>query len=722
MGILAAGACSDGGSTVTDGGTDGGEQWQPTVFHLDEPYTQEVSSFLGDLDDVTSLAVDADGLIHAGGSFGLMSFDGQVWSQVQLPVQGKVLSVAFDSAGSMGAACEGGLVLEGQAVSLPEGSSARFVSPRAAGGWWIAGDGLGAWWDKENQTLHSLAELDGKDVRALMDLDEDTWIAATSEGVITPNSSWTTSDGLPSDDVRTLALAPDGTLWAGTDQGLASLSSGSGHWTVFSGADGLHYADVLKLRVDDKGAVLASSTMGASVYGGDGYRRYYLGRNWLPCKEVRDTMRLSDGSLLFATSCGVSRVDPISMTLEERAGRYDQIVQERHVRLLGFTSTQCPLSVAGDLSSSFQIDDDNDGQWTEMYLASQCFRYAVTGSDEAKENAQTAAHAMIALLEVPGMGGFFARSIVAPEECEAKQAAGAGEWHLSQDEKWCWKGDTSSDEFVGHVFGLSLYYDLVADDEEKAATAKAFGDMLGYIVDHGFTLPDVDGKPTTHGHFDPEWMEEDLGAMFGDAGLNSAMILGGLKAAYHMTGEKKFADAFESLVNEHNYKDYVSRIEEINTAWHTNHDAEEMSFLAMFTLIRYEDDPELLKLWLHGLQYLWEVQRPERDPEFNIMYAAMAKTDDYDLDQSIQTLQKLPLDLIIWGVDNSQRLDLDVDPRPDRAGNLQNKFVLPYDEREVMRWAENPYRLIQPGSGRSESSGTFWLLPYWMGRYYGIIQ
>ncbi len=715
-------ACSGTPGQETDGGTDGADQWKASVYYEDEAYVQERSTELGALEDVTSLAVDHQGLVHAAGSFGIVVWDGQAWIQVESKIEGRVFHVAFDDDGTMGVAAEGGVSVGDEIIALPAGLEARYVSSRAAGGWWIAGQGFGAWWDAGEHVLHTLDELAGKDVRCIVDLGMDSWLAATSHGVVGKNSTWTASDGLGSDDVRTLLVSHDGTVWAGTSESMAKLPPGEDKWIAFTGLEGLHHGDILNLSLTGSGDILTSTSSGASVYAPDGSRRYYLGRKWLPSNEVRDMLRLSDGALVFATSSGVSRIDPVSMTLEDRAGVYDQIVQERHVRLPGFTSTQCPLSVPGDVSSYYQIDDDNDGQWTEMYLASQCFRYAVTGSVEARKNARTAAYAMIELLKVPGMGGFFARSIVPPEECEAKQAAGAGEWHLSPDGKWCWKGDTSSDEFVGHVFGLSLFYDLVADEQEKADTAQAFGEMLGYIVDNGFTMPDVDGKPTTHGHFDPEWMETDLSAMFGDAGLNSAMILGGLKAAYHMTHEQRFMDAFHELANEHNYKDYVSRIEEINTAWHTNHDSEEMSFLAMFTLIRYEEDPELLKLWLKGAQYLWEVQRPERNPEFNFMYAAMAKTDEYDLNEAITTLQKVPFDLVIWGVDNSHRLDLDIDPYPDRAGNLQNKFVLPYDEREVMRWSENPYRLIQPGEGKSESAGTFWLLPYWMGRYYGIIR
>jgi hypothetical protein len=600
------------------------------------------------------------------------------------------------------------------------------VAPRAAGGWWLAGEDLAGYWDGG---YHSVFEDVGLPVRAICDLPDGTWLAATSDGIHTSAGRIGLAEGLPSERVTSLALDSGGTVWAGTDAGLARRDPASGQWSPFLGAQGLHYGDVLAVDFDRAGNLLVATSQGASVYFKDGSRRYYFGRNWIPDNHVRGLARAADGTVWLATAGGVARIEQRQMTLEEKAALFDAITQARHVRL-GYTSTENALREAGDLASFTNHDDDNDGQWTAMYLASQCFRYAATGSAEARDNARVAAYALMKLEQVTPIDGFFARSIVPGDECAAKQASGAGEWHLSADGVWCFKGDTSSDEFVGHIFGLSLYHDLVADEQERADVAATIGRILGTMVDNGYRLLDLDGQPTSHGHFDPEWMEEDLSAMFGDAGLNSAMILGGLRAAYHMTGQERFQESFEYLVHDRGYKDYVSCIEETNLLWHTNHDSEEMSFLAMYTLIRYEDDPALLELWKHGnpeldcrgLDYLWEVQRPERDPEFNMIYAGLAQADGYDLEDSIETLQKLPLDLILWGLDQSQRWDRDQNPYNDRHGKPQNKFVFDYDERQVMRWAENPYAFEQRGNGRSESSGTFWLLPYWMARYYGIIE
>jgi len=707
-----------------DAGPDGQDKWEPPHVYRDVAYTQEIGQILDESFEARAVALDADDVPHLATDQGVKKYTGDEWVAVDSPLTGAVHDLTFGASGVLAVVGPQGVAVGDSTPTLPDGAEPSFITPRSSGGFWVGGDSFAGNLDPG---FTSLYEDIGEAVHDMCDVGGD-WYAATSSGVYSAEGVATTADGLPSDEVRALAVAPDGTLWAGTDSGLARRDAGSGNWIAFGGEDGLHYGDVLDLGFDAQGKMLIATSMGASLFTPEGSGRYYLGRDWLPANHVNGIARAADGTLWAATSGGASMVEQHQMTLAEKAALFDAITQERHVRL-GYTSTENHLAEFGDLESSYNTDNDNDGQWTGMYLASQCFRFAVTGEAEARENARTAAYAMMKLEEVTPLEGFFARSIVPGDECEAKQE-GPGEWHLAEDEQWCWKGDTSSDEFVGHMFGLSIFYDLVADEQERADVAGTVSRIVGYIMDKGYQLLDIDGEPTTHGFFNPEWMEENPGAIFGDAGLNSAMILGGLLAAYHMTGEERFREGFDYLIEEHGYADYVACIEETNTAWHINHDSEEMSFLAMYTLLRYTDDPELLDRWTNGdpglecagLQYLWEYQRPERNPEFNMIYAPLARKDEYDLDISIETLKKLSTNLILWGLDNGRRLDRDENPYDDRHGQAQNMFVFPYDERQVMRWAENPYKYVQRGSGFSESSGTFWLLPYWMGRYHGLIE
>ncbi|MBW2703665.1 MAG: hypothetical protein JRF33_22845 [Deltaproteobacteria bacterium] len=723
--VLGLVACSEGGPGPSDGGlVDAGRIWQPPVVHEDTPYLQELSLQWPELGSCTALALDPeDARIYAACEEGVQLFEGDGFSTVDMGLSGVVLDLAFDEAGRFAAVDGVQLAIDGVVIDLPADSHPVFVGPRLSGGFFVAGDDVAGYVDAAGG-FTSLFEVIQRPSRCIVESAPGLWFAATPDGVFDSDSYiHTVVDGLPSDDLRALVRTSAGELWAATGSGLARFDEGSETWIPFLGEEGLHYGDFLNLGVDGEDTLLASTAIGASRYHADGDRRYYWGRIWLPHDEVRDMLRDENGDLWFATAMGLSRAQEQLMCLADKAELFDAITAERHVRM-GYTSTSNALRVVGDLESFYNHDDDNDGQWTAMYLASQSYRYAVTGSEAARETVERAATAMIRLESVTGIPGFFARSIVPGEECPARQATHPDLWHLTPDGLECWKGNTSNDEFVGHMFGLSLYYDLAADAERRAEVAATVGRILDRLIENGFAIIDTDGLTTDDGHMDPEWINDpdNLSARYGDAGLNSSMILGGLRVAYHMTGEARYLEAFENLAYDHGYKEHVSHIEEINTAWHTNHDAEEMSFLSMFTLMRFETEMELWLLWRQGLEYLWHVQRPERNPEFNVMYAIMSEAPRYDLAEGVATLQNLPLDLILWGGSLAHRLDAEPNPNLDRHGERQNLFVFPYAERQGMRWAENPYAFKFDGTGAQENSGTFWLLPYWMARHHGLIS
>ena len=80
------------------------------------------------------------------------------------------------------------------------------------------------------------------------------------------------------------------------------------------------------------------------------------------------------------------------------------------------------------------------------------------------------------------------------------------------------------------------------------------------------------------------------------------------------------------------------------------------------------------------------------------------------------------MDLIDWAIANSHRKDI-VLLEPNFR-NQTIKEVLPPDERPVKRHNANMFSLDRDRSnGVSEfSAGDIWLLPYWMGRYLGVIS
>ena len=79
------------------------------------------------------------------------------------------------------------------------------------------------------------------------------------------------------------------------------------------------------------------------------------------------------------------------------------------------------------------------------------------------------------------------------------------------------------------------------------------------------------------------------------------------------------------------------------------------------------------------------------------------------------------MDLICWTVINSHRADIEIATEEPGVKEIQSVIPLPADERRMMKWNGNPYSLDYAGGGRAEEDPTIFLLPYWMGRYHGLI-
>jgi len=268
----------------------------------------------------------------------------------------------------------------------------------------------------------------------------------------------------------------------------------------------------------------------------------------------------------------------------------------------------------------------------------------------------------------------------------------------------------------GHFFAFSIYHDLVADEQERARVARAAAAIADHLIRNGFLLIDTDGQHTTWGVFAPELLN---GPWEAQRGLNSLEILSHLKATYHLTGEERFQQAYLDLVRTHHYA--INTIKQkITEPGHVNHSDDELAFLAYYPLLMYETDPDLRRIYRLSLERSWQIERPEACPLYNIIYAALTGRDG-DIEASVRTLQEIPLDLITWTMRNSGRSDVVMDEVEGRFGEVQSMIPVSPAERAVMKWNGNPYRLDGGNGGREEDDGTFFLLPYWMGRYYRLL-
>ncbi len=425
-----------------------------------------------------------------------------------------------------------------------------------------------------------------------------------------------------------------------------------------------------------------------------------------------------EAGVAVETAAGWVAIEHSAWSLSAKARHYEQLTDARHCRH-GFV-TGCGLTEPGSLDSWYHHIDDNDGLWTAMYVAAQAFRYGVTGESDARDKARAGMNALLMLETVTPISGFPARAVTRCDEAEYG-AHPDGEWHAADDGVWEWKGDTSSDELDGHYFVWPVYHALVADARERHLIEATVRRVTDHLLDHGLYLCDLDGQPTRWGVWAPERLNDDP-RWRAERGLNSLEMLAYLRVAESLTGEPRYRQAARELVDDHHYA--LNTIEQkvmpgdFDGA-EDNHSDDELAFLSYYPLLALEDDPRRRAVYLASLERSWQIERPEVCPLTNIIYGALTGRP-CDLDATAAALADIPLDLVNWRMTNEGRTDLALADGADRFDRRQLTRPLPWRERPLHKWNGNPYRFAG-GDDRSEECGTFWLLPYWMARWHGLL-
>jgi len=687
-----------------------------------KPYPQEFAATVGEPEGVKTTVqcalADATGRVWLGGEQGVLALDpaGPRRYGPEAGVSAEVLHLCQAQGTIYAATAKLLLRREGERFVEVPGEWGQIQALAGRGDHLVlAGD---AGLHVATATAWSTAPYPAKaEIRSAAVGPEGEVYLATSQGVWRWDcAAWHTfgagegHSGLASVDARAVFVDGHGHAWVGTAAGLQILD-GQEWWEQVRGQDGLCYEDITCLApLPDGGLWIGTSWGLIRLDGGDWH--YYAGRRWLPHDRVL-AVAATPEAVYAVTPEGVGKIYTRNMTLEDKAARFEERIQKRHYRL-GYVA-DCELAAPGDLEHFTYEASDNDGLWTALYVIAECYRYAVTKDPQARRLASTSLQAMLELQRKCSLPGYVARALVRKDEPNTRKSG--GEWHDSADGEYEWKGDTSSDEIDGHLYAYAVYYDLVADAEEKRQIAQVVETAMDYIIAGGLLLLDLDGKPTTWGVWAPSWLN---GPREFERGLNSLEILSHLIAAHHITGKQSYLDVYQELVRKHHYALNTVH-QKITQVGEVNHSDDELAFCAYHPLLTYEQDPELRRLYLLSFERSWKIERPEHCPWFDFMYGALTGKP-FDLEESVRTLRDIPMELVTWATHNSQRTDIETDGEAGRFREAQARAALPADERQVMRWNSNPYHLDSGGHGRSEDDGAAFLLPYWMGRYYGFIN
>jgi ligand-binding sensor domain-containing protein len=156
--------------------------------------------------------------------------------------------------------------------------------------------------------------LASRDVQSIAVAADGTVWFGTDEGVsrLAPDGSWTSFsplNGLVDDDVHSIVVAADGTVWFGTDEGVSRLAP-DGSWATFTPVNGLVSRDVQSIAVAADGTVWFGTDEGVSRLAPDGSWATFTPLNGLVDDDVQSIVVAADGTVWFGTDEGVSRFTP----------------------------------------------------------------------------------------------------------------------------------------------------------------------------------------------------------------------------------------------------------------------------------------------------------------------------------------------------------------------------------------------------------------------------
>ncbi|CAF1074064.1 unnamed protein product [Rotaria magnacalcarata] len=581
-------------------------------------------------------------------------------------------------------------------------------------------------------------------------------------------------------------------LWIAQNTGITLLSpvvmsTGRLHW-YFSRLAGqisdpgsdighLPFANITKLSVSHSKSTESSVWLGG-VYGVMRYDsntsdlntwRVFNSARYMPNRESQvsvssiaamsradDTLNNIGSTAVAITNRGLAVLRFEKWTLSQKAEYFQNFLDQpgRHDKY-GLVSG-CSMTSWGDTRTCIKGPDDNDGLWTSMYLASQVFRYAVIRDPAIKSQAWKHFEALELLNQVSGILGYPGRSLAKRTDFPPDP-----NWHPSpiySDLQF--KGDTSSDEIVGHEFVYPLVHDLLAenDSERQRAYILAYN-ITNHILTHNWYLVGENHTYTTWGIWNPIQINDD--SFYQESrGLNSLQILAFLLQTYAYSHEERFLDGAYVLVQSYQYD--VNLINQKTIAVCDNSFSDdELAYLSYFTLVHAFQTiasstsfslkqkqrvkvliDQLFEYMKIGLNLSHKYKIMEKSPFYNFIYCYVSgqvnqtenlfkrynlssrTSSDFDCNSlsndGIWYMQRWPLELIDWQQFNSDRLDTQLNTAAQCNARQHSLQLLPPDERTSEKWNSDIYAL-EDGSGFNEDDPAAFLLSYWGMRYFNLL-
>lgn len=307
---------------------------------------------------------------------------------------------------------------------------------------------------------------------------------------------------------------------------------------------------------------------------------------------------------------------------------------------------------------------------------------------------------------------------------------------------FCWQRNASKDEYAGHMFAAGIVAKLVDDPEVRAMAIDILGKVGHHLVDNAFWITDYDGRPTRYGSSNALSLDEIPGS-------NALQALAWIKEAAVATGSAELTATYEDCllqlsgtkkcINQpfEKPKDYRLYLDSMGLAkgCDSNYDTISIATLNYFNLVWFEQDPTLRDTYRQKFRAntkgpdsagrdLWN----EADPFKNFIIVSSQERGKYEAAEMTKLVKDAVCSLKRFPTDNINRAKNSTSYPAwcdsPRHGSLTAEPV-PIEERcnSVFEWWGDPNERESCAENlKAAEPPAGFLLPYWMGRYFGYIS
>jgi uncharacterized protein (TIGR03437 family) len=319
--------------------------------------------------------------------------------------------------------------------------------------------------------------------------------------------------------------------------------------------------------------------------------------------------------------------------------------------------------------------------WTGSYLAAESFRYKVTQSADALANVKAALAGLKALSDVTGDNRLARCMFMANWQFAAYVENEEMSNTIHQAAPWVWVDNTSRDEVVGAFFGMAAAYDLVDDPDVKSTVGSLASRIAHFISAHQWSPND------------------DISNTFLDRPEELQMLL---QVTRHVNPGDTISGPF--------FVPPVSVGVLVDIQSNSSYFKFNLDYMSFYNLVRYQNISSNMGAYVDVRNYTASHQ----NAFFDVIDHALRGANNFDteigplLDQWLLRPKRDPyMDLskvvTVCGSEACKPIPVAMRPPTD--------FL----------WQRDPFQLTGGGYGTIEGAGIDYILPYWMGRYYGVI-